>query len=217
MKAMNTQKWVIAASVIGIAVFLFAAYQFTSKPVQTVFPQLNTLKPTDNITWSVDKKNILVEYSDLQCPACKVYHEYLKEIAKDQEITKKITLVYRHFPLDTIHPHARAAAYAAEAAGQQGAFFKMQDVLFSKQDEWSKSSDPTAFFKQYANALKLDMTKYEKAFASKELSQKVQDQFISGTEVAVDATPTFFLNGVKITPPQTAEEFKQLLKRQITK
>lgn len=198
-------------SVIAIIGFLFGAYAMTSKPVVTDFPELQTPRTNDHIKWSPEKKQVLIEYSDLQCPACQAYHVLLAELAKDELIKKNITFIYRHFPLDSIHPNARNAAHAAEAAAIQGKFYEMHDVLFNKQSEWSDSNSPLDFYKKYAEALKLDVAKFEKDYASSAVKQRVQDDLLEGNSFGVQGTPTFFFNGKKLDNPQSPEAFRAIL------
>src|SRR3989338_4151412 len=133
-------------SVLGTFLLLFGVYKLINQPVQTDFPQTKQIKASDHIKWSSEKKNILVEYSDFQCPACKNAHNILRDIeasgSADFEITKKVTFVYRHFPLYQIHNKAYVAAYAAESASKQGKFWEMTDLLFDNQQTWKESNDP---------------------------------------------------------------------------
>jgi protein-disulfide isomerase len=203
---------ITAVSVIVMLGFLVGAYMLTSKPEVTEYAQLKEVKATNNVKWSKKNERVLVEFSDLQCPACAQYHNVLlKELAKDKEVTDAVTFVYRHFPLDAAHPHAREAAYAAEAAGKQGKFFEMHDLLFENQNTWSGEADPIPTFVGYAKKLKLIEEKFNTDMKSKEIQDKVQNEFLLGTQVGVQGTPTFFLNGKKLTTPGTIEEFKQML------
>lgn len=93
------------------------------------------VKVNDNVKGSREAKAVLIEYSDFQCPACQVYYPVVKQLT--EELGNEILVVYRHFPLTTIHPNALPAAKAAEAAGKQGKFWEMHDMLFDKQSEWS--------------------------------------------------------------------------------
>lgn len=198
-------------SILGIIIFLFGAYALTNKPVQTDFPELKKLRNNDHVRWSAAKKNILIEYSDLQCPACQAYHVLLEEISKDKQIKDSVTFVYRHYPLDAIHPNARNGAHAAEAAALQGKFYEMHDMLFTKQNEWSSSNAPLDLFKKYATELKLDVAKFEKDFASDTVKQRVQDDLLEGNKYGVQGTPTFYFNGKKIDNPQSPEAFRAIL------
>jgi protein-disulfide isomerase len=209
--------------IIAMFVFLVVAYMLTSKPQtanSTEYPELKKVLTTDHVKWAKKSKNILVEYSDLQCPGCQYLHQILAQLEKDpgfKEIEPNVTFVYKHFPLDNLHPNARVAAYAAEAASKQGKFFEFSDILFTKQTEWNNSNDPQKIFESYAKSLKLDIKKFQDDSKSKETQDKVQNDFVSGTKVNIEGTPSFFLNGKLIDTPQTADAWKTFLKANITK
>lgn len=182
---------------------LFGVYKLVNQPVQTDFPQAKQLKPNDHFKWSPESKNILVEYSDLQCPSCKGAHDFLKTIeasgSADFEITKKITLVFRYFPLYQIHDKAYLSAYAAEAAGIQGKFWEMADILFANQQTWSISSDPLKeYFLKYAQDLKLDVDQFSKDISSNKVKDRINQDLLEAGQMGIDSTPTFFLNGHKV-------------------
>lgn len=198
-------------AVIGIFVFLIAAYYATNKPKEVkTFEALKKVEATDNTTWSKSKKHVLIEYGDMQCPACKAFHDSLKEIEKDKNVTNNITLVYRHFPLVNVHQFAMEAAIAVEAAGQQGKFFEMSDLMYDNQEEWSKQKTVSETFRKYAEQLKLDMEKYDAAIKSDKTRAAVIDDQTSGNTYEVNSTPTFFLDGEKLDVA-TFDEFKNKL------
>ena len=214
---MNKNTVIISVvSVLVTFLLLFGVYKLVNQPVQTDFPQTKQLKLTDHIKWSPDKKNILVEYSDLQCPSCKGAHDFLKTIdasgSADFEITKKVTFVYRHFPLSQIHNKANVAAYAAESASKQGKFWEMVDLLFKNQQAWSTSNDPKKeYFLNYAKELTLDINRFKKDFESTEVKDRVAEDLREAEQIGVNSTPTFFLNGQKVDV-NSFEEFKTKLK-----
>ena len=154
----------------------------------------------------------LVEYSDFQCPACGAYWPLLKQLQED--FKGKLTLVYRHFPLRQIHANADAAAQAAEAAGRQGKFWEMADLIFTGQKDWSASDDAKEKFEQYAQQLGLDLTKFKEDGDSSEIKQKIQQDLDSANAMNLSGTPTFFLNGQFIKGPGSYEEFKALVAKQ---
>ena len=201
-------------SLIAIFIFLLVAYQFTNTTSDKTFPEVSVINSTEHVTWATDsagKKNVLVEYSDFQCPACKSFYEFMKsEIeasgAANANIMKKVTFVYRHFPLAQ-HAYAEDAAYAAEAAAKQGKFFEFSAVLFDKQKEWSENKDAVKKFESYAKDLGLDMEKFKKDRDSKETKDKVNADLLSGQKAEVNSTPTFYLNGKKLGPINSFEEF----------
>jgi len=145
----------------------------------------------DWITGKADSAITLLEYGDFQCPACGQYYSIVKQVLDNYQ--DKIRFAFRHFPLSQ-HPNARPAAYAAEAAGQQGQFWGMYDLLYSNQAAWSALPDPTAMFIGYAQTLKLDLNKFKTAMSSGDVKSKVDSQLQSGLASNVNATPSFFLN-----------------------
>lgn len=151
----------------------------------------------------------LVEYSDFQCPACGAYYPILKQLT--QEFGDRIHFVYRHFPLSRIHKNARAAAQAAEAAGKQGKFWEMHDMLFERQRVWAEESQPREIFIEYAQSLGLDAERFAEDSITREIEEKVSRDYDGGVEAGVGGTPTFFLNGTKIQNPRSYDEFKSII------
>ncbi|MBI3366369.1 thioredoxin domain-containing protein [Candidatus Roizmanbacteria bacterium] len=205
----------IIAGMIVLLVCLFGAYKLTNTGTSTSYKDVASVKADDHAKWSPEKKNVLIEYSDLQCPACKNFHSILKTFeassSPEFKITQKVTFVYRHYPLFQIHANAMNAAYAAEAAGKQGNFFEMGDRLFDTQSEWENQSNPKDFFVKLAEELKLDVEKFKKDVDSVEIKQKIDNDLQSGNQGEVNATPTFFLNGKKLDSIRSIDEFKKLL------
>lgn len=206
----------IVGGVVILFLFLIGAYKLTnSGPASSSYADIMKIKTDDHIKWSLDKKNVLVEYSDFQCPACKGYHDIMKPFeassSPDFKITQKVSLVYRFFPLYQVHQNAYAAAYAAEAAGRQGKFFEMGDLLFDTQVQWSSLGNPTDFFVKLADQLKLDVTKFKSDINASDVKQRVDRDLTSGNDAGVDSTPTFFLNGKKLDSVRSFDEFKKLL------
>lgn len=214
---MNKNTIIISVvSVLGTFLLLFGVYKLVNQPVQTDFPQTKQLKADDHVKWSADKKNLLIEYSDFQCPSCKNVHDILKTIdasgSADFSITKKVTFVYRYFPLFQIHDKAYAAAYAAEAAGKQNKFWEMVDLLFNNQQVWEKSNSPQQeYFLSYAKELKLDVDRFKKDSDSNEIKNRVAEDLNAANQMGIDSTPTFFLNGQKVEV-NSSDEFKRMLR-----
>jgi len=197
--------WLSIIIGIGLLIWLVVA---ASQP-QTSNLSIDTISDTDWVYGDRQAKVVLLEYSDFQCPACATYHPMVKQL--EQEFGQQIAVVYRHFPLSTIHPNARAAAESAEAAGLQGYFWQMHDKLFENQSDWSASPNPRNQFIQYASDLGLDIEKFESDLSSSAVSQAVRDDIVSANQVGINATPTFFLNGVSITNPRSYDAFKNLV------
>lgn len=138
----------------------------------------------------------LVEFSDLQCPACRANEPFVEQALK--EFPDTLRLEYKHFPLTSIHQNAMNAAMAAEAAGKQGKFWEMHDLLFEKQDEWAQLPDPTDKFVAYAQQIGLDTVQFRSDLDNKDLAAKIEKQQNEGINLGVQGTPTFYVNGKQI-------------------
>jgi protein-disulfide isomerase len=149
-----------------------------------------------NFKGNPEAETKLVKYSDLQCPACAAFYPVVKDILAEHG--DRLSFEYKHFPLP-IHPNAQAAALAAEAAGQQGKFFAMHDLLFDNQAEWSQAAVPGVFFIQYAEEIALDTDEFTRQQNSSVLRDKVRAEFAEGRDLGVTGTPTFFLNGKRMS------------------
>ena len=154
----------------------------------------------------------LVEYSDFQCPACGAYYPIVKQLM--EEYGDRIKFTYKHFPLRRIHANADLAARAAEAAGVQGKFWEMHDIIFENQEKWSKARTQSIFV-EYAKDLGLDVGQFKKDLGSKEIRAKVQDDFEEGVALGVNSTPSFFLNGEKLNGIRSYEDFKNIIENAI--
>ena len=175
--------------------------------------ELAAVNETDWIKGATSSAVVLIEYSDFQCPACQAYFPALKQLA--EEFGDQITFVYRHFPLRQIHFNAEAAARAAEAAGRQGKFWEMHDKLFENQTAWANDSDAFSLFSAYAESLGLDPAKFEADFNSQEVADKVENDYRSGIQAGVNSTPTFFINGSRISNPRSIDQFRSILEREL--
>ncbi|OGG09058.1 hypothetical protein A2154_03360, partial [Candidatus Gottesmanbacteria bacterium RBG_16_43_7] len=132
----------------------------------------------------------LVEFSDFQCPACAAFQPTVKEILS--KYGSKIRFIYRHFPLQQ-HQFSYPSALAAEAAGLQGKFWEMHDLLFENQNSLSENTGG-----DLASKLKLDMDQFTSDLKSKEVKDRVDRDRADGIRLGIDATPTFYLNAVKL-------------------
>lgn len=141
----------------------------------------------------------VVEFSDLQCPACLAAEPIVKKIRTSYSLDQ-VQLIYRHFPLPQ-HSHGREAASFAEAVGEQGKFWEMHDKLFDTQSEWSglDGKGATVFFLGLAKQLNLDENKINQAIASNGLKARIDGDVAEGNRLGVNSTPTFFINGRKVS------------------
>lgn len=150
------------------------------------------VRENSHATGSPSAQVTIVEFADFQCPACRSAYPAVKQIVS--EYPDDVYYVFRHYPLP-MHRNAKIAAYAAEAAGSQGKFFEMHDMLYEYQDEWAESSSPMDILTGYATELELDLTQFAEDIKREEIVDKVSDDQKDGNIVGVNATPTFFING----------------------
>ena len=132
----------------------------------------------------------------------------MKKVVKDYE--SRIQFAYRHFPLSQ-HKNADLAARASEAAGKQGRFWEMHNMLFEKQADWSESESAKELFTGYAVSLGLNKETFLSDIDSADIKNKVKDDYDGGFTAGVNATPTFFLNGMKLQNPSDEAGFRTLI------
>ncbi len=130
----------------------------------------------------------VVEYGDFECPNCKQAAPGVKLLLG--RLGTRILFVYRHFPLEELHPHALAAAEAAESAGAQGSFWPMHDLLFDDQARRKPNS-----LHGYAERLELDMARFSADMKDHAYLQRIREHEQSGRGSGVRHTPTFYVNG----------------------
>lgn len=212
---MNDKKFSIflwGLIVAGVAAIILAIVGIATRaPGGDLAVPVNSSDQAVNID---SAKAILVEYSDFQCPACAYFYLQVKQL--QTEFGGDLGFVYRHFPLSQ-HQYAEPAAIASEAAGRQGKFWQMYDLIFDNQNVWSQSSDARAIFMSYAENLKLDMERFKSDIDSGEIKNKINADYSSGERSGVNSTPTFFLNGKKIQNPTSIEAFKKIISDEINK
>lgn len=155
----------------------------------------------------------VVEYLDFQCPACANYYPIVKLLK--QEYGDRVFFQVRHFPLIQIHQNAMAAHRAAEAAGLQGKFWEMHDLLLENQTAWANSTNPVQFFEDYAGRLGLDMERFRADMVSAPVGDSIQADMRAGQELGVNRTPTFVIDGQVIESPQSIEAFRAVIDQAI--
>lgn len=151
----------------------------------------------------------MVIYADFQCPACATEHMVVAQAWN--AVSARTHMVFRHYPLTGSHAHAWEAATYSEAAGLQGKFWEMYDLLFSNQGYWAAMKDVRMEFDGYLTQLGVDVEQAHRDIASASLIQKVRNDQRSGTRSGVRSTPTLFLNGKMMPTPQTAVELVSMI------
>ncbi|HJT44829.1 MAG TPA: thioredoxin domain-containing protein [Chthoniobacterales bacterium] len=190
----------VAALAIGGGT-VFYRTKMASQPTLKISRENDESKETGHVLGPANAPLTLEEYGDFQCPPCGKLSEPINELQKKHNLR----VIFREFPL-AMHAHAREAACAAEAAGLQGRFWQMHDLLFKEQAVWSNSTDAQTLFTAYAGMLQLDLERYKRDIASPEVIQKVDDDQRRGAQIGVRTTPTIFLNNEAVPPDDLKPE-----------
>lgn len=146
---------------------------------------------TDHILGPDHAPVTVVEYGDFECPNCKQAAPAVKLLL--ERFSEQVRFVYRHFPQETLHPHALHAAEAAECAAAQGQFWAMHDLLFTNQDHLQAKQ-----LRRYAEQLELDMARYDAEMDDEVYLQRIREHTDSGRRSHLKSTPGFFVNGLII-------------------
>ena len=144
-----------------------------------------------HVRGKADAAITIEEFGDFQCPPCSMMSGVLEKT--EEEYRGRVRLIFHHFPLP-IHAHAREAAVAAEAAGMQGRFWEMHDLLYREQPDWSKAPDAPLLFEAYAGKVGLDMERFKKDVRDPAVVARVEGDHKLGESRGVTSTPTLFVN-----------------------
>jgi len=136
------------------------------------------------------------EFGDFECPPCGIFHPILEQMKA--EFGDKLQITFREFPLVPTHQHALAAASAAEAAGLQGKFWEMHDVIYEHQNAWKKEFDVRPIFEGYAKQIGLDVERYKRDMNGDLVAQRIFADGKRGHSLGVKGTPTVFMNGREV-------------------
>ena len=154
------------------------------------------------------------EFADFQCPSCGQFEPTMREVKT--AYGNRVNVIFRQYPLP-MHDKAFDAARAAEAAGQQGKFWEMHDLIYDKQKDWSVMSDYRKTFSDYAKQLDLNVGKFENDMLGDNANSRVAADKKRGDAVGVKATPSIFLNGHLLTPDEmVVARFRQLIDQALT-
>ena len=177
----------------------------------------------DPIIGNPDAPITIIEFSDFQCPFCARFHIQTLPTIMEEYIEKgDVKLVFRDFPLQSIHPNAVPASVAAECANEQGKFKEMYHMLFKKQKEWSnlETSYAIVSFNQYASEMQLDEEKFNLCLKNGKYIEEIQKDLNEGRTYGVTGTPGFFIGNEKIgfvelKGAQPFESFKKIINSQL--
>jgi protein-disulfide isomerase len=146
--------------------------------------------PRDHVQGSDDAPVTLLEYGDYQCPYCGEAYPIVHEVQR--RLGPRLRFVFRNFPIGTSHPFAPMAAESAEAAGAQGKFWEMHDMLYEHQDALAETH-----LVGYARVVGVNVDRFRSELEGHTYQARVQEDFMSGVRSGVNGTPTFYINGVR--------------------
>lgn len=177
----------------------------------------------DPIIGNPDAPITIIEFSDFQCPFCARFHTQTLPLIMNEYIQEgKVKLVFRDFPIQSIHPNALPASVAAECANEQSKFKEMHDALFENQNEWNnqETADALALFSQYATEIKLDQEVFDACLTSGKYIEEIRNDLEDGREYGVSGTPGFFVGNdqigyVELKGAQPFESFKKIIDTQL--
>jgi protein-disulfide isomerase len=160
----------------------------------------------DHVVGPADARVTLVEYGDFECPHCGALHPIVQ--AAQKAFGGNLRFAFRHFPLRSSHPHALAAAKAAEAAGEQGRFWEMHDRLYRHQAALSDAD-----LERHAREVGLDLDRFRQSLGSGEPEARIREDLASASESGARGTPTLFINGERYDGPLERDEIFAALAR----
>lgn len=152
---------------------------------------------SSHMTGNPGAKVTMVEFGDFQCPACAQVYPNIQQIVDKYQSDPNFNFVFRNYPLPQ-HKNALPSAEAAEAAGAQGKYWEMNHMLYERQAEWDDLANPTDIFVSYAQTLGLDTTKFRAEITAKKYADVIAADLNDGNRAGVNATPTLYINGVKL-------------------
>jgi protein-disulfide isomerase len=157
----------------------------------------------------------LEEFGDFECPPCGVLHPILKSLESEYG-PAKVRIIFREYPLVPNHVHALAAARAAEAAGLQGKFWEMHDMIYEHQKDWHEAFDVRPIFEGYAKTIGLNVEQFWRDNTSEIVERRI---FLDGKRahsLGVQGTPTVFLNGKEVPFQSLApDKLKELINTEL--
>jgi protein-disulfide isomerase len=150
----------------------------------------------------------IIEFSDYQCPYCKRAEPVIQQVL--ERYPSQVRFVYRHFPLDRIHPLARGAAEAAACANDQGRFWEFHGNLFGEGAEFDKEN-----LLRYASDAGLDLVAFQACVDERRFQDAVEADVVDGQRAGVTGTPAFFINGIQIKGVKPIEEFVTIIEKEL--
>jgi len=170
-------------------------------------PELLNVRENDHIKGNPEADVVIIKYSDFQCPACRYYASFDDQLSR--EFGDDVLFVFRHFPLSSFQ-FSRLAARYAEAAGRQGKFWEMHDIIYINQQQWSQGG-AASIFQQFGEALELDMEQLNRDLENPEIEQRIRSDYEDGIKLGVRSVPSIFIDGQLIQNPNSFDVYRNLI------
>ncbi|OGJ37307.1 MAG: hypothetical protein A2383_01385 [Candidatus Pacebacteria bacterium RIFOXYB1_FULL_39_46] len=195
-------KALIGISLVTFLIFIGGIVMLNRKNTVVLEPQ--NIDPTvliredSHLLQAEDERVMLVEFADFQCSFCASAHPIISQLLLTYP--DKLSFVARHFPLSQ-YQHSMLSAEAAEAAGDQGKFWEMYDLIYTHQADWESASndEARAIFVSFAEQLELNLEQFNTALDNHTFRDKVLRDAADGNAAGVTGTPAFFVDGVRFT------------------
>lgn len=206
MKAAIAIAVIFCAGLIGLAAY-FAVHQDSGGP-RTIPISADYTKRVDAGFWamgSTTPKVTLLEYGDFQCPGCGAMYPVIKDaVEKTKDV---VQFQFRNYPLTSIHNKAQVSSRAAEAAGRQGKYWEMHDLLYASQADWSQ--DTTFSFPGrldgYAKQILLNVDQFDRDLRDTSVDDQIDKDVAAGNVINLQGTPTILINGKEVKEYMTAK------------
>ncbi len=199
----------IVVVIVGIGIFLMSKSPQPTNPstASSEDKAAAVARSTPRVRGKLDSNITVIEFGDMQCPACASANPAVDQLFKDYG--DKVKFEFRHYPLPQ-HPNAFAGADAAEAAGDQNKFWEMVDAIYTNQKQWETATDPKPVFRQLAANIGLDAEKFDKSISAQANRSRINQDKNDGDTLGNPGTPTFYVNGEQIFQGGVADVKKKI-------
>ncbi len=206
----------VIIGVVAIATVVAAGLLYRAKRIAPLTAPTSAEEAVGNdgslhILGKKDASITMEEFGDFQCPPCGALAEPINRLQKNH--AKSVRVIFREFPLVT-HAHAPEAAFAAEAAGLQGRFWQMHDLLYREQAKWSQATDARELFRAYAGSIGVNLRRYDADVQGEVVKGRVKEDQARGAKLGVSTTPTIFINGQSVPPASLRPDLLEKLVEQ---
>lgn len=185
----------------------------TATPAPIIVPD----EQPAHVRGRADAPVLIEEFGDFQCPPCGLFHVTMSRIERD--FPAQVRFAFHHYPIKTQHKHAESAARATEAAGMQGKFWELHDLIYDKQKDWKDATDARPIFTNYAKSLGLNLPKFTQDIDGAQAAARIATDERRAQRIGVTGTPTVFMNGRELPFEQvmTYERFRDAINAEIAK